>query len=126
MGDQVTVQLSESMKGYSEQDYKAFGKHVGKLIQELIMLVVPEEYSLDEMGHLQRKLGLDHEELQSSDLRLSAGLVVFLITLVAGLMAFTSRYHRRVLHRSCSAQHCAHPAQDVEILELPGDDEYVE
>merc|ERR1712070_916138 len=54
----VSVDLSEAAEAWSKHRWHAFGADIGKLLQELVLLVFPRKYSLDAAGFLKRELKL--------------------------------------------------------------------
>lgn len=54
--DSVGVQMTQAVQSWSELHWEAFGEHLGKLLQELVLLLFPQEYSVDAGGELHRQL----------------------------------------------------------------------
>lgn len=54
--DTVGVQMTQAVQAWSENHWESFGAHLGKLLQELVLLLFPQEYSVDGTGQLHRQL----------------------------------------------------------------------
>lgn len=113
--DTVGVQMTQAVQAWSEQQWEAFGAHLGKMLQELVLLLFPQEYSVDSAGQLHRQLSLaghaaagdahggsPHKASSSAASSLGssiASVLVVLCTMVALTALLVALRSRRTLKR---------------------------
>jgi len=54
--EEATEKVAKAIERFEKQDFLGFGQELGKLFREVLLLAFPEEYAVDESGHLIRKL----------------------------------------------------------------------
>mmetsp|Transcript_130481 Transcript_130481/g.225573 ORF Transcript_130481/g.225573 Transcript_130481/m.225573 type:complete len:376 (+) Transcript_130481:1-1128(+) len=54
--DQATEKVAEAVERFAHHDFYGFGEELGQLFRELLLLVLPQKYSVDTSGRLQRNL----------------------------------------------------------------------
>lgn len=54
--DEASKKVAEALIRFDNKDYYGFGKELGKLLRELLLLAFPQEYSVDDSGLLRRQL----------------------------------------------------------------------
>jgi hypothetical protein len=59
----ATDRMARAVKAWTNWDFKTFGKEIGKLLRELVMLAFPQKYSIDNAGRLRQELLGYNEQL---------------------------------------------------------------
>jgi len=54
--DKATEKVAVAVERFAQHDFYGFGKELGVLFRELLLLVLPQKYSVDTSGRLQRNL----------------------------------------------------------------------
>jgi len=52
----ATDRMARAVKAWTDWDFKTFGREVGMLLRELVMLAFPRKYSVDDSGRLRHEL----------------------------------------------------------------------
>jgi len=52
----ATDKMAKAVEAWTNYDFDTFGKQIGMLLRELVMLAFPQKYSVDANGRLKRQL----------------------------------------------------------------------
>merc|ERR1719198_611409 len=53
-GNTVADDMAQAVEAWTNWNFQGFGYEIGKLLRELVMLALPQKYSVDASGRLQR------------------------------------------------------------------------
>jgi len=94
-GDEATKRMAKAVESWTNWDFKEFGKQIGKLLREFVLLMYPvgnqqypQMYSVDDHGRLHRQLNPNHKSslakgIKVGSRRFSPTFVAFSISGVA-------------------------------------------
>lgn len=103
---EVSVNLLQTVEDWQARRWREFGKDLGKLLQELVILVFPQEYTTDYSGRLQRQLEAPAGGVQAVPRPVAA----LLVPAVAALMLLvTASVQRSIAACSSSRQRITEP-----------------
>lgn len=80
----ATDRMARAVEAWTNWDYTTFGKEVGMLLRELVMLAFPRKYSVDNTGRLRRELAGFAEQTPSILVGLRAPSVNPIFTAIVG------------------------------------------
>jgi hypothetical protein len=96
---EISVVLARTVKDWTKAHWYKFGKDLGQLLQQMVLLTYPQEYSLDASGMLKRELNSGRGSWAAPVL-LSGGVAMLL------LLAVVTRVTRRLTARQISRDAC--------------------
>lgn len=120
--DKAADKVAEAVKAFTKGNFRKFGIELGKLFRELLLLALPEKYSVDSSGHLRRNLLGDVAvvNMKQEQQRFNFGYaMIFGGVALAITMSLVALKSMRVV---VSWQRVSQVEEDVEV----GDDEELE
>lgn len=54
--DEATKRMAMAIQSWTNWDFKGFGTQIGKLLREFVLMMYPQQYSVDASGRLRRQL----------------------------------------------------------------------
>merc|ERR1711988_381261 len=54
--NEATRRMAKAISAWTNWDFKEFGRQIGLLLEEFLLLMYPQQYSLDSSGRLQKQL----------------------------------------------------------------------
>jgi hypothetical protein len=54
--DEATKRVAKAVQAWTNWDFKGFGKEIGRMLREFVLLMYPQQYSVDPNGRLRRQL----------------------------------------------------------------------
>jgi len=54
--DEATKRVAKAVQAWTNWDFKGFGKEIGMMLREFVLLMYPQQYSVDANGRLRRQL----------------------------------------------------------------------
>jgi hypothetical protein len=107
--------LVQAVKYWTKFDYKKFGNELGVMLRELVLMLYPRKYSVDQSCRLRRQWSWTH-----TFKRMTPGMSPgFLISVVLGV-SFTAFMGLLVVRRTLSTSHA--PSKGFLDVELASDD----
>jgi len=99
-GADVSMDLEKAVRDWTAQHWKLFGEDIGRLIQQMVLEIFPQEYSIDSARNLRKITKLSSTQFRSSafapgnlspaaNIMLAAG-VVGLLSMVVGVKVWRS------------------------------------
>lgn len=119
--DTATEKVALAVEAFTHWRFKEFGKELGKLFRELLLLALPKKYSVDDTGRLRRQLLNEAEVYKTKEQQSNSGRAVLVVGSVS-LVFLMSLVALNRLRLSAPWQHShtdveAGEGDDVELLE---------
>merc|ERR1719486_460046 len=70
-----TDEMARAVEAWTNWNFKGFGYELGKLLRELVMLALPQKYSVDASGRLRRYSQMEATQKTSSPLTFSMAII---------------------------------------------------
>jgi len=90
--DEATRRMAQAVNSWTNWDFKGFGKQIGKLLREFVLLMYPQgnteyaqQYSVDAGGRLRRQLILKSAPMKSFKVAGQAFNPTFVVFIVGGV-----------------------------------------
>jgi len=75
--EEATKRMALAVSAWTNWDFKKFGREIGTLLQEFVILMYPQEYSVDSSGRLRRQLGGKSKSVKVSWLATNTSVAAF-------------------------------------------------
>merc|ERR1719355_516412 len=74
-GNTVADEMAQAVEAWTNWNFKGFGYELGKLLRELVMLALPQKYSVDASGRLRRYSQMEATQTKSSPITFSMAII---------------------------------------------------
>lgn len=118
-GDEATKRMAKAIEAWTNWNFQGFGREIGKLLQEFVVMMYPQKYSFDSNGRLRRQLDGENCKhcLKVGGLVLSAPMTAWaacavVMSLFVALVAMRSARSMRGKYQEDAIQE----ASDSELL----------
>jgi hypothetical protein len=95
--DEITKRMAKAVEDWTDWEFDDFGKELGKMLREFVLLVLPQKYAVDSNGRLRRQLSSSAgHRLTTASAALIGGIGLLSIGLLAARAARSAHVHARV------------------------------